>query len=156
MALTNLLSVQITDADGKVKTMPIYFPAATTLAELQDYADAMLPALDAVIDGQITQATVTLQLTLVGGLKSAAVDGNRVREGALLRYPADNTIYKHSIFVPSWENAGFAGDVVLETGAYATFQATISAGGGDPVVEPTDEYGNDLNALINGERRFRK
>lgn len=156
MALTNLLSVQVTDADGKVKTMPLYFASTTTLAELQGYADDMLPLLDAVIDGKITQATVTLQLTLVGGLKGSAVDGNRVREGALLRFPADNTIYKHGIFVPSWKNTGFAGDVVLQTGAYNTFQATISAGAGDPVIEVTDEYGNDLNAILSGERRFRK
>lgn len=156
MALTNLLSIQITDADGKVKTLPLYFASTTTLAELQGYADDLLPLLDPIIDGKITAATVTLQLTLVGGLKGAAIDGNRVREGALLRFPADNTIYKHSIFVPSWENDGFAGDVVLTTGAYGTFQASISAGAGDPVIEPTDEYGNDLNAMLNGERRFRK
>jgi len=156
MALTNILSVQLVDADGKPKTMPLYFANTTTLAELQDYADAMLPLLDVIVDAKITAATVQLQLDLVAGLKASALDGNRVREGALLRFPAADTIYKHGIFVPSWENAGFAGDVALLTGAYQTFQATISAGAGDPVVSPTDEYGNDLGAIISGERKFRK
>lgn len=156
MALTNLLSIQVTDADGKSKTIPLYFPDTTTLADLQDYADTFLPNLDAVIDGKITQATVTLQLTLVGGLKASAVDGNRVREGALLRFAADDTIYKHSIYIPSWENTGFAGDVVLATGAYDTVQDNIAVGIGDPAVAPSDEYGNDLNSFINGNRKFRK
>jgi len=156
MALVNLVSFQITDFAGKVKAMPIYFPATATLTELAEFVTDFSPLLDDVIDGKITSAEITIQAALPGGLKADAVDGNRVREGALLSYVAADTNYRHSVFVPSWENAGFAGDTVLETGDYAAVEDALVAGAVDDAPFPSDRYANDLTSYIEGVRTFRK
>lgn len=154
MALTNLLSISLQDASVGQKALPIYFPDTVTLANLQTFLTSFGPLLDAVIDAKILAAQATVQLTLPGGLKSDAVVGNTVHEGALLSFNAANTIYKPSIYIPSWENAGFAGDVVLESGEYATLQAAITAG--LATFQPSDKYANDITSLIGGVRKFRK
>lgn len=156
MALVNLISFQITDFAGKTASMPIYFPATATMADLLEFVTDFSPLLDAVIDGKITSSSITIQAVLPGGLKADAIDGNRVREGALLSYVAAATSYRHSVYVPSWENAGFAADVVLDTGAYASVEDALVAGAVDDAPFPSDRYANDLTSYIEGVRTFRK
>lgn len=154
---TNILSISIQDHSGNTKSLPLFFDDTTTLAELQAYATDFLPALDAVIDGKIVGATVELGITLPGGLKSSAVDGNTVHEGANLTYSAEGTEYAHTIYVPTWVNAGFAGDTPLTTGGYATVQGDLAGQVPESTgVESTDKYGNDLSTYIRGKRAFRK
>jgi len=156
MALVNSVSIQITDFAGKPKSVPIYFPDTATLAELAEFITDFTPLLDAAIDGKITQATITLQATLPGGLKGSAVDGNRVREGALLSYDCADTVYTHSVYIPTWENAGFTVDTVLNSGVYDDVINALVAGAVDDAPFPTDRYANDLTSYIGGVRTFRK
>jgi hypothetical protein len=148
MALTDLLSFQITDFAGGVKSLPVYIASGQSVATIQTIADAVVAVLDPAIDGQITQITVTLQLTIDDGAKDAPTSGNTVHEGALLGYSAEDTVYRHSYFIPSYENAGYAGNVVLQTGDYAALEAGLSS--------YVDKNGNQLVDFLDGERRFRK
>jgi len=104
----------------------------------------------AVVDGKIISAQVVIGLDLPGGLKADAIDGNRVREGALLDYTADDTSYRQSFYVPSWRNAGFnaESDDVNNTGVYATFITFV--------LGFFDRNGNALSSFIDGVRTFRK
>lgn len=157
MGLITTLSFGIVDYSGKRKTIPLRFPAATSEADLQDAVDDLSPLIDAVIDGKIVDVYVTKALVLPGGLKAAAINGNRCREGALLKFDAASTNYQYDLFIPSWENAGFTGDTVLDTGDYGALQLALVQGGNlGAGVDPSDEYGNDLLTFLGGERTFRK
>jgi len=149
MAIVSTIGIRIRDYVGGEKSMPLYVPATVSLATIQSELNTYLPELDAVIDGKIELAVVTIGLTLPGGLKGTPVTGHTVREGALNGYEAAATDFRYSLFVPSWEEAGFAGNTVLDTGAYAT------ANGG-PIVFASDKDGNALTTFLSGRRTFRK
>jgi hypothetical protein len=154
VALTNLLSVSVMDMSQGVKAIPVYFPTTVTVANLQTFLTAFAPLLDAAIDAKIVSAAATTQLTLPGGIKTDAVTGNTVHEGALFGFNATGTIYKPSIFFPSWQNAGFAADVALESTPYDDLLAAITAG--LSTFQPSDKYANDISGVVGGVRKFRK
>jgi hypothetical protein len=156
MALTNIISFGIKDASGKRKTLPIWVPAAATLTEINAFVTAGAPLLDALIDGQIIDAVVALSLTLPSGLKSAPVNGNRVREGALLSISATSTVYLFDSYVPSVSNSHFNGDLLNLSDAAVTDWYTQMTGPGVGQPDPTDTDGNDLVAVERGVRTFRK
>jgi len=142
------VSISLQDFSGKRKSIIYFMDPATTAAQAQTAYTATEPKLDAVIDAKIVSASVTLPLALTGDQKTAAVDGNRVREGALLGYTADGTAHRFGLYVPSWKNAGFAGDAVTNTGAYGTFISDL--------LNYSDEDARALLAYIDGVRTFRK
>lgn len=150
MADPVIISVALVDAAGKRKSYVYNAASDLDLTGAQSALTASAPKLDAVTDAKILKASVVFPLTLPGGLKSTAVDGNRVREGALLSYSADGTAFRYSSYVPAWNNAGFASDsdVVLNSGAYATFISDLL------------NYSNDdaeaLLGFLEGVRTFRK
>lgn len=153
MAIVNIVSVKIKDfigGSGGTKTIPFKLPATTTLATINTVLGSMLPALDATIDGQIVAATVELQLTLPSGLKSAPVVGKDVHNGSLLVYDPAATNYSYAIYVPTWKEAGFSGQNVLNTGAYATFITELITD------NFTDGDGNTFVTYENGSRVRRK
>ncbi len=150
MAEVHVISVGVVDFLGKRKTIPLYAPAATSLATLASILDTTLNAIDDAIDGQIVDISVQLSLTLPSGLKSAPVTGNKVYEGANLTYDPADTNFAFSIYIPSWKEAGFAGDVALTTGVYGTAE--------DQLVTDnwTDKDGNTFDGFTVGSRVKRK
>lgn len=150
MALVNVVSVKIQDYLGDEKTIPLKLPAATTLTTIGTILGTMLPALDATIDGKIIGATVALQLTLPGGLKGSAVAGKDVHNGANLTFDPADTNNAYSIYIPTWEEAGFAGQTVLETGVYDTLETELVSD------NFTDDDGNTFDAYVTGARVRRK
>lgn len=155
MALVSIISFGITDFAGKRKSFPIYVPATATLAQMQAWATAGAPILDALIDGKIDDVSFTLAGTLPGGLKADAVSGNTVREGALWAWDAATTDFEYGDYMPSAANADFVGDTLDDTNTDVTdwiAQMTASGAG----TEATDRYGNDITAYIRGRRTFRK
>jgi len=144
------IAVSLEDAAGGRKSYVYYGASDLDLAGAQTTLTNSAPKLDAVTDARIVRASVFFPLTLPGGLKSSAVDDQRVREGALLSYSADGTAFRFSSYVPGWKTAGFAADsdVVLNSGAYATFISDLL------------NYSNDdaaaLIAFLEGHRTFRK
>jgi hypothetical protein len=155
MALVSVISFGVTDFAGARKSFPIYVPAATTLAQAQAWITAGAPILDALIDGKIDDVSITLTGTLPGGLKSSAVSGNTVREGALWAWDPAGTDFEYGDYMPSAANADFVGDVLDDTNTDVTdwiAQMTASGAG----TEATDRYGNDIVSYIRGRRTFRK
>lgn len=156
MALVHVVSIGIKDADGDSKRVPLYVPATLTLTDIQAFANGAMTVLDAAIEGAITDALVTLALTMPGGLRAAPLAGSEAQKGALLTFDAANTNYNHSIFVPTWAEAGFAGNDVVNSGVYNAVIAGIVSGLGAGNTQSTDRYANDLSAYLKGEKRFRK
>jgi hypothetical protein len=153
MALVQVGSIGLRDYTGGKKarkTLPVYVDNSLTLANIQTLFDSFLPDLDAAIDPIIEDASINLQLTLPGGLKSTAGTGTTVHEGALLHFDAANTNYVFDPYVPGWKQAGFSGDTVLNTGVYATLIGDFIS------LSIVDKQGNALSTFENGSRVFRK
>jgi len=150
MAQVHVVSIGIEDFLGKRKTVPLYAPAATSIATLTSILDSTLNAMDDAIDGQITDIHVSFALPLPSGLKSAPVTGNKVYEGANLTMDPADTDFAFSIYIPTWEEAGFSGDSVLTSGVYGTFE--------DQLVTDnwTDRDGNTFDDFTVGTRVKRK
>lgn len=150
MAEVHVVSIGIVDYLGDRKTIPMYLPAATTLSTINTLLGTMLPLLDAVVDGKIADAKVSLDLTLPGGLKGSAVSGHDVHNGANVTFDPADTDYAFSMYFPTWEEAGFSGQSVLNTGAYSDLFDEIVAD------NFTDRDGNTFDEFVAGNRTRRK
>jgi hypothetical protein len=122
MAAVDIVSFKVVDAFGSTRTVPIAVATGATLANLQAWSQAVELAIDAVIDGYVSDIVVALTLPLNAGKKTATTGGNRVGTGARLTYDVTDSDYSDSVFVPTWKDAGFAGENVLASGAYQTFE----------------------------------
>lgn len=150
MAIVHTVSVKVVDYLGDPKTIPLHTPSTVSLATLETVLDTTLNALDDAIDGQITEVVVSFQIDLPAGLKSSPVAGKDVHNGANLTYDPQDTNYAYSLYIPTWEEAGFAGQDVLTTGVYDTLEDILITDNW------TDENGNTLLAFSGGKRTRRK
>lgn len=153
MAVVNTISVKIQDivgGKGSTKNVVMYLPATVTIATINTLMATFLPALDDAIDGQIVSASVDLNLTLPGGLKSAPTGTQDVHNGANLTYDPTSTDFAYSFYVPTWALAGFSGQDVDNTGVYAAFITEVITD------NFTDRDGNDFATYTAGVRTRRK
>lgn len=155
MAVVNLISVQLTDDRGQTTSTTIPIPATVSIADVQAYVTAMLPYLDAITGAKITGASVSLALTLPGGLKAAALSDHLNGMGVNFGYSAANTNYRWTFRLPA------AAQTIISSGEWNTgdgnwtnFAPYLTTG--DGTVAPCDRYGNDLTALLGAEVTFRK
>lgn len=155
MAQTSLISISVFDAAGKGDTVRVFVPGTTTLAEVGAIVTAFAPILDVVTGGAIKSASVQLPLTLPGGLKANATADSLRQTGANFSFRAANTNYRHTLRVPAIDLSLIDNGVLTDAGGVLqnlTDYMLVGTGG----VGPTDEYANDLNALIGQELSFRK
>jgi hypothetical protein len=122
MAAVDIVSFKVRDEFNKTRNVPIAIASGATQANIQTWAQAVELALDAVMDGYVEAITVELNIPLNAGKKTAATGGNRVGVGARLTYDVTDSDYSDSVFVPTWEDAGFAGENVLVTTPYSTLE----------------------------------
>jgi len=150
----SLISFSVLDDDGDRRNVHVFFDAAVTPAALASFATAYEPLLDAVIDGQIVEASYTIGLTLAAGLKAAPVGNSEVQKGANFSY-ANASRYKHGIWIPSFKPTLFVGDTVNMAGAGvgAFNDAHITGLTG---TAPTNGLGFDLTSLSKATKTFRK
>jgi len=156
MATTSIISYTIVAESGKQRSLPIYFPATFSITDLQTWLTQDAPLLDAAIGGKIVEANVTLAMTLPGGLKSAPDAGSDNGFGALVNFDCTGTDYTESLWVPSWNPAGFSSGTnpqVINTGVYAAFLADIVGGA---TAHASDKFANDIAAYLTGKKSFRK
>lgn len=159
MALTDIISIGVKDADGDHKTVPIFVPSGVyTPAEITAYAQELASDLDAITDMKIDEITMTLRIALPGGLKASPIALSEVQKGALISYSAENTTYKHSTFLPGVTPSLFNGDVLTLAGDVVTFNDAVVGGFlvGATTVEASDKDGNDLTDTVKATKRFRK
>lgn len=150
----DLISYGIVDAAGERRTLAIPIPSGFTDAQITTFLQAFATNLDAVIGGVIADVNVRKSFTLPGGLKGSPDAGSDKRQGALLGFDAAGTDYRFSLFIPTWDEAGYTGNVVNNSGAYATMISFIASGNG--TIGPSDKYENDLVEYVGGVQTFRK
>lgn len=150
MAEVHTVSIGVVDYLGGRKTIPMYIPATVSIATLDSILDTTLNAIDDTIDGVIADVSVNFARPLPSGLKTSAVSGKDVHNGANLTFDPADTEFAYSIYFPTWEEAGFAGQTVLTTGVYDTLQDTLISDNW------TDRAGNTLETYTTGARVRRK
>jgi hypothetical protein len=152
-----LVSTSVQTSDGR-KTIEVFLPAATTLAQAQGFLTGFAPLVDVIMGGVIVEASVSFPLTLPGGLKSSQDAGATVHRGGLFGY--DNaSLYKWSQYIPSLTPTLFVGDLVnvgdTDVAAYITAMESGITVSGTPV-QPTNQYDDDLTTQITAVESFRK
>ena len=150
----SLLSIKVGDDAGASKTVPVFFTPSVTPANIQTFLTAFAPLLNDVIDGIIESASLTLDLTVPGGLRTTPVVDSTVRRGAVESF-ANPSRFAWSLYVPTFSLTKITGgnidvadaDVVAFNAAYVT-----GAGG----FTPSNGGGLDLTALLHAAEAFRK
>lgn len=159
MANPSILSVEITDAEGVTATSPIYLdiPPTVTVADLTTVAGEYLALLDAIIDGQITDAKfiITPAAGAFAGLKSAPVAGSNVESTGLFNFSQTGSKYKFGIDVPSIANSKIVGGRInLSDSDIAAWKGFIE--GVHLTITVVSKFVLVLVALLDALRTFRK
>jgi hypothetical protein len=151
------LSVELLDNLGVTVSMDLFYqaPDTVTLADLNLYAAAVLPDLDAITDSQITKATYKVGLTLPGTLKaSPAATAENERTGLFSMLQA-TVPYTDGVDVPAIADSLIAnGKIDLTDAAITTWIGDLTT-----VVQsqtPISKFRYALTALKSALISFRK
>lgn len=153
-----LLSVGLLDDAGATKRANIFLPSTMTLAQIQGWSDVYVPLLNDVVDAAPTDAQVTFNLTIPGGLRTTPVADSTVRRGADLTF-ANPSRYKWPAYIPAWSLTLInSGNIDIITTAAADFISAYVAGlvVSSVTYQPTNGSGFDLTALSKSKEAFRK
>lgn len=153
--------ITIVDADGKSKRVNWHVPPGTlTLAQMNAHMVTMAEAIDAVVDGKVTEASYIVGVELgAATIKATPTAGASVALGMNISFDATGTDYRHTVFFPSWKIGARNGlnidtdEAVVTTLTTAFVDGTDSAGA---TVQPSDPYGNDLVTVLGSAFRPRK
>lgn len=158
----NTLAYRITDSetDSREATVPVYVPQGLQLVDYQEFSDLIAPEIDAVSGGQLTSVSITIELTLPGGLKASPTAGILNERGGLIsfdttgprrdsvRIPAMNTTIMSG---DSFSLADTAVDALITRMTTDTTTTTNSA-----VVRPRTAQDYLFSAGVVGKKSFRK
>ena len=159
MALT-LVSLGIRDADGDKDTVAMYIPTGSLdIADFQGFVDTVAPLVDAITDGVIESASITVGATLPGGLATDPVAGCEVQKGGLFQLSANGTPYTHSVRIPAMTPSLFSGDAINLSDTPVSNFTSVLVNGTTPntsLVSPSNKYEMDLTSVKSGVKSFRK
>lgn len=147
---------------GKKKRHNIFVPrGALTLAQIQAFSDDYVALLDACLDTLITDAQIVIGLSLPAGLKAGAVDGSDAGRGGRLSFSVSGSSYSQGLYLPGVIEALRVGEKSLNTAGPNALSALITAidtgiNVGGTVIQPSDEQGSDLVALVGSGQSKRK
>lgn len=154
MAITHLLSINVTDYAGKTETVNLFLDGTLTVAEVQTLCNAVCVELDPITGAKIMGASVGLGLTIPGGLKATPVDDEDMNRGINWRCDAADNNYSHTVRTPAATNAIVDGEEVVETADTTDWETILLDG--DATNEPTDPNGNDLTSVLTKRVTFHK
>lgn len=106
---TIVFRLQDAESDTRQQSVPIYIPSGKTVAEIQAYVTAIAPEIDALTESKITEATVTLSMTLPGGLKAGPDDGAFNERGGLITFDTTGP-HSDSVRIPAMKRTIMPGD----------------------------------------------
>lgn len=154
MAQVNLITFSILDDKSTRGQVNIFVPTGMTLAEYAAYVTATAPKLDLVTGGQIMSASLTLQMTLPGGLKASPIADDHIERGVNFPFACANTNYRHTVRVPAFRATLLTdGEVLVADQGVIDWIAKLTAG--DAVILPTDKNANDITTDLGPYLAFR-
>jgi len=155
MADDLLLSVTGVDAYAQTRQGHIYFPPATTVAQIQSFVTALAPLWEIISATKITKAELGYRFTLPASSKvpTAAV---KAKNGANFSFDTPGR-FNFGFWLPGIEpgKLGTDGETVdLVDTDVANVTTLITDGTGGAV--PSDGYGNDVGNIMTGFAGQRK
>lgn len=155
MALTDLVSIRVTDDEGNRGNINAHLPAGLSTADVEAWLAVVAADLDVMTAGVLGPATIRKSLTLPGGLKSTATAGTQIPEGVNMGFVVANSNYAYALRIPAFNESlivnGVVDDTDLNVISFLNLMIT-----GDGTVAPVNEHGLDLQAHIDSYRSFRK
>jgi hypothetical protein len=157
MANVDIISVSVVDYKGDTGNVVYYVPTGQALGDIELQAQTFAALLDDVTGGVIQGMTITKQMTLPSGLKDTALAAHNIEKGGNIGFDCANTPYRTTIRVPAIAEAIVTGEVVDITTANDPGDLFCDhvVAGLSPVL-PSDKYGNDITARLEGVVTFRK
>jgi len=147
---------------GKKKRHNVLIPrGALTLAQMQAFSDLYVELLDNTLSTLITDAQMIVQLSLPAGLKAGAVDGSDAGIGGRLSFSVNASAYSEGIYLPGIIETLRVGEKALDTAGPNSLSILITAltagiDVGGTVIQPSNEEGSDLLALVGSGQSKRK
>lgn len=154
MALVNAITFSLEDYSGDRRTVRVFAPATATLAEMQSLSNAIAAELDPITGMKILGASVSLALTLPGGLKASAVANTDAERGANFSFNADDTALSYTIRVPGAIDAIVDGEELVDTADTNDWKTVMLDG--DATTGPTNQHGGDLSSFKSARITFHK
>lgn len=157
MSNPDIISVTLQDEDGQSAALKMFADIASTdtIADLNTWAAAYLPKVDAITDGVIKSARAIVDLTLPGGLKSSAVSGAEIERTGLFNFSVNSSKYRQSLDVPTMANSKTVGNKIsladTDVAAWISLILTLTNG-----VRAVSEWDANLLAALDGAKTFRK
>lgn len=162
MAATFNLSYGAIGEHGKKKRHNIFIPrGALTLAQMQAFSDLYVELLDNTLATLITDAQIVIGLSLPVGLKGGAVDQSDSGIGGRLSFSVNASAYSQGVYLPGVIETLRVGEKALDTAGPNALSILITAlesgiDVGGTVIQPSDEQGSDLIALVGSGQSKRK
>lgn len=153
MANDVLLSFTCVGSAGKPKTIPVWLPAASTLADATTYAQAFVTAVEDCIDPYVQKASVIFEIDISGQTKAAPDGTTRTHDGARFLFDTAGR-YGAGVWFPGWKPAFLSDTDIVVALATTALKAAFTAGLGG--IAPTDGNGNDITAFLKGKFAYRK
>ena len=154
MADPHVLSISLLDDRGKVRAANYYVDSAATLTNIQDFVDAHLNKLEAVIGGVVQSIAVNFSLEINSPDNTVPVVDCPTSQGAIAAFAAEGTGYRHSIYLPTFRKTLITAGEIVVAGAVQTWIDSIL--GGESDVSITDKAGRDLNSFLGSRTSDRK
>ena len=148
--------IKDSEGDGKLAACVLHAQAGDTLAHYQAFCDAWLPHVDDITGGQIVEASITIPLTLVAGLKANPLSGHYNERGVNFLMDVALSGFNESVRIPAVLESLVVGNSVDLTVAPGSDIPTFLTGG-DGIVFPKTRAGLDfLGSGISAKRTFRR
>lgn len=153
---TIVFRIQDAEQNSPLASLPINVPSGFTVAQLQTYVDAVAPEVDALTEGQIVEAIVTIGLTLPTGLKNAPVSGAFNERGGLITFDTAGP-RKDSVRIPAMSRTIMPGDsFALTQAAVAAFITRLTTATTAANIRPVSAQNYNFVAARAGKKSFRK
>lgn len=153
---TIVFRIRDAEQDSPLSSIPINVPDGFTVAQLQTYVDAIAPEIDALTDGQIDEVSVTIPLTLPGGLKSEPSAGSLNERGGLITFDTAGP-RADSVRIPAFRRAIMPGnDISLADTDVAAFITRLTTPSTAANIRPVSSQNYNFTAARGGKKSLRR
>jgi hypothetical protein len=146
-------SVQLSwqDGAGRKAVQRIHVPSGLTIAQIETWFDAMIAELDPVTDCVLVGASVSVELSIPGGLKASAAADSKVENGALFSFLCAGNYYTRTRLPAIKDTMMVDNSTAVDTSdedvaAWLTLMTT-----GDGTVAPCDSREADITSLVSAK-----
>jgi len=148
------IRLQDSESDVRFAAFPTYLPTGLTVVQYQAWITALAPLLDAVTGSVLVDASITVDLTLPGGLKATPVAGALNERGGLIGWDTTGN-YGDSQRIPAILQTIMTGDSFSLSDADIVALTTLMQVGSGSAI-PTNRENKAWVTPLYGKKSFRR